>query len=103
METKYGRFEKWPEGVKYEQVRPQVPPQALLDHYRLTADIIASHAAPRSVRGLSEQGVRSGADRRLMIAEAGARYSYSRDAFRYVTARVLINCARLFKNVSPGH
>jgi hypothetical protein len=54
------------------------------------------------LRGLSETGVRSGADRRLVISEALARYRYSEDAFKYRTAKVLTNCARLLKNVIPG-
>jgi len=37
-----------------------------------------------------------------MVAQAGARYGYSESAFKYGTAKVLNNCARLIKNVIPG-
>lgn len=99
---KFGQWTSLPAGVKPVPVTPQVPPDALNLHLARTSDFISAHAAPRSLRGLSETGVRSGADRRLIIAEASARYQYSRDAFRYGWAKVLINCAKLYKNVVPG-
>lgn len=98
----YGKGNRLPSGTSIEFKTPQVPPEALNQHLYRTADYLAAHAAPRSVRGLSESGVRSGADRRLVIAEASARYRYSEDAFRNGTAKVLTNCARLLKNVIPG-
>lgn len=99
---KFGEWTKLPKGVKAVPAIPQVPPEALNAHLYRTSDYIAAHAAPRSVRGLSESGVRSGADRRLVIAEASARYQYSSDAFKNGTAKVLTNCALLLKNVIPG-
>jgi len=98
----FGTYEPLPDGVELHQVSPEVPPDALNQHLYRTSDYIAAHAAPRSVRGLSESGVRSGADRRLVIAEASARYQYSKDAFKHGTAKVLTNCAKLLKNVIPG-
>jgi len=55
------------------------------------------------VRGLSETGVRSGADRRLVISEASAKFQYSKEAFRHGAEQVLIKCARLYKNVVPDN
>lgn len=98
----YGALNRLPEGVKVIEKTHPVPPEALNTHLYRTSDYISAHAAPRSVRGLGEVGVRSGADRRLMIAEASSRYRYSEDAFRNGTAKVLTNCARLMKNVIPG-
>lgn len=98
----YGSISVLPEGVELKPMTPDIPPDALRTQLAITSDVIAAHAAPRSVRGLSEQGVRSGADRRLMIAEAGMRYAYSKDAFKYGASKVLINCAKLYKNVIPG-
>ncbi len=57
----------------------------------ITSDIIAGHAATRSTRGMSEQGVRSSIDRRLMMAEGGMKYAYSRDSFKNGMAKVFIN------------
>jgi hypothetical protein len=99
----YGALNRLPEGVEVAEKTHAVPPDALNQHFYRTSDAIAAHAAPRSVRGLGETGVRSGADRRLMISEAASRYRYSEDAFRNGTAKVLTNCARLMKNVIPGN
>lgn len=99
----YGKGTRLPTGTKYVPQSPQLPPEALTAHGFRTSDHIASHAAPRSVRGLSEQGVRSGAHYREIMGEAAARYQYSEEAFKNGTAKVLGNCALLFKNVVPGN
>lgn len=103
ISQKYGEGTRLPKGVKVVAQTSQVPPEALNQHLYRTSDYISAHAAPRSVRGLSETGVRSGADRRLVIAEAASRYRYSEDAFKNGTAKVLTNCARIMKNVVPGN
>lgn len=102
LSMKYGEYPPLPDGVEVHHWERNLPPDMLNSHLARTSDYIAAHAAPRSVRGLSEAGVRSGADRRLIIAEASARYQYSKDAFKNGTAKVLTNCARLLKNVIPG-
>ncbi len=103
ISQKYGVANRLPEGVTVEEIVSKVPPEALAQHLYRTSDYISAHAAPRSVRGLSETGVRSGADRRLVLSEAAARYQYSTEAFKNGTAKVLTNCARLMKNVVPGN
>mgnify|MGYP001577786482 CR=1 FL=1 len=102
IKTYYGNWAQIPEGVELHQLTPEVPPDALRQWMAITSDIIAGHAATRSTRGMSEEGVRSSIDRRLMIAEGGARYAYSRDSFKNGMARVFINCLRLYKYVVPG-
>lgn len=102
IDQKFGVWNKLPPGVTPVPVTPQTPPDMLNLHLARTHSYITSHAAPNSVRGLGESGVRSGADRRLVIAEASSRYQYSKDAFSNGTAKVLTNCARLMKNVIPG-
>lgn len=102
IDQHFGTYTPLPDGVKLVPQTPQVPPQALNEHLYRTSDYISAHAAPRSVRGLSETGVRSAADRRLIIAEAASRYQYATEAFKHGTANVLIKCARLMKNVIPG-
>jgi hypothetical protein len=101
IDQQFGTYTPLPDGVEIVNMTPQVPPDALTQHLFRTASYISSHAAPNSVRGLPEQGVRSGADRRLMIAEAASRYQYATEAFKNGTAKVLTNCARLMKNVIP--
>lgn len=102
LDQHFGTYTPLPDGVDVKEMTPEVPPEALNQHLYRTSDYLAAHAAPRSVRGLSESGVRSGADRRLVIAEAAARYRYSEEAFKHGAAKVLANCAQLFKNVIPG-
>ena len=102
ISQEYGKVNPLPDDVKLVEQVSKVPPDALNQHMYRTSDYISAHSAPRSVRGLGETGVRSGADRRLMISEAANRYKYSEDAFRYGAAKVLTNCARLMKNVIPG-
>jgi len=100
---KFGEYNPLPEGVEIVDMAPKVPPEALLTWLSVAANYLAAHAAPASVRGMGEQGVRSGADRRLLIAEASTRYQYSNEAFRHGIAKVLSNCARIMKNVIPGN
>lgn len=99
---KFGEYNPLPDGVEIVDMNPKVPPDALLTWLSVAANYLAAHAAPASVRGMGERGVRSGADRRLLIAEASTRYQYSNEAFRHGVARVLSNCARIMKNVVPG-
>ena len=99
---KFGEYNPLPDGVEIVDMAPKVPPDALLTWLSVAANYLASHAAPPSVRGMGETGVRSGADRRLMIAQASNRYQYSNEAFKNGVAKVLSNCARIMKNVVPG-
>jgi hypothetical protein len=104
VKQEYGKY--WPVGdkdVEFVDWESKMPPAEAYTHLAVTSDYLAAHAAPKSVRGLPESGVRSAAHQRLMMSEAGARYRYSEDAFRNGTAKVLTNCARLFKNVIPGN
>ena len=98
----YGEYQPLPAGVVPHDWDVKVPPDAMNYHLSRTADYIAGHAAPRSVRGLSETGVRAAADRRLVIAEASAKYQYSKDAFRNGTSNVLTKATLLLKNKVPG-
>ncbi len=102
LTQKYGQYTPLPEDVEVHHWPTQVPPDMLNMHLARTNDYISSHAAPRSVRGLSEAGVRSGADRRLIMAEAGTRYQFSSESFKNGTSKVLTNCLLLLKNVIPG-
>ena len=104
FKQEYGTYPYVPEGVEFHHWDENDSYNrfaAANDHMARTADLIGAHAAPRSVRGLSETGVRSGADRRLVISEAAAKFQYSKEAFRHGAEQVLIKCARLFKNVVP--
>jgi len=101
IKQSYGRYQWIPEGVEIHDWDVSKAPNMIALHLARTSDLIGSHAAPRSVRGLSETGVRSGADRRLVISEASAKFQYSKESFKHGAEQVLIRCARLFKNVVP--
>ncbi len=103
IKQEYGKY--WPVGdkdVEFHDWESKIPPEASYRQLATTHDYISGHAAPRSARGLSEVGVRSGADRRLIIAEASAIYQYATPAFQNGWAQILSKCAMLVKNVIPG-
>jgi hypothetical protein len=102
ISQKFGEYTALPDGVKVVEMQPKLPPDALLTWMGAASSYLSSHGAPPSVRGMGETGVRSGADRRLMISQASTRYQYSNEAFKHGIAKVLSNCARIMKNVVPG-
>ena len=102
ISQKYGEYSRLPEGVEIKDWDVKIPPQSSMAHLGITHDYIAGHAAPRAVRGLSETGVRSGADRRLIMTEAAAIYRYATPAFAHGWANILTKCAMLVKNVIPS-
>jgi len=99
----HGRYTPLPPGVKVHDMAPVMPNDGLRVWMSITQDLIASHTASDSMRGLSEKGVRSGADRRLIIAQSGQKFAYAKPAFQHGIARVLSNCAKIYKNVVPGN
>lgn len=99
---KFGEYNPLPDGIDIVDMSPKTPPDALLTWLGVATQYLGGHAAPNSVRGMGESGVRSSVDRRLMISEASARYQYTNEAFKNGVAKVLSNCARIMKNVVPG-
>ncbi len=99
----YGKW--WPVGTKdveFKRWERNLAPREAYAHLSYITDLIDIHSAPRSMFGLGEEGVRSGADRRLVLAEAQSKLNYSKDAFANGWAQVLNKCAQLVKNVIPG-
>jgi hypothetical protein len=88
ISVKYGEWNPLPAGVKLVPYEAKLPPQELMQHLNLSSEYIAGHSAPRSSRGLSESGVRSGTDRRLIQAQAAQRFQYSNQAFKHGVAKV---------------
>jgi hypothetical protein len=101
IDKKLGAINRLPSGVTYKEVISQMPPSEMMMHLANTSARLAAHGAPNSVRGLPEQGVRSGSDRRLMISQASVRYQYATKAFEHGVAQALIKCARIIKNIVP--
>ncbi len=103
IRKEFGKY--WPVGnkdVEFHDWETNVPPQTSMAQLALTQSYIAGHAAPRAARGMSEAGVRSGADRRLIASQAAAIYRYASPAFANGWANILTKCAMLVKNVIPG-
>ncbi len=88
--------------IKFNKWERNLAPREAYAHLAYITDLIDIHSAPRSMFGLGEEGVRSGADRQLVLAEAQAKLNYSKDAFANGWAQVLTKCAKLVKNVIPG-
>jgi len=102
LDLSYGTYTPLPEGVTLKTIEPILAPDEITAHYYASTEIIDGHAIPRSLRGQSESGVRSGSDRRQILAAAQYRLRYSEMAFKHRTAQVLNNCARLLK-IIPGN
>ena len=102
IDQKFGSYTPLPDDVEIVDMAPKVPPDALLTWLGVASSYLSSHAAPNSIRGMGEKGVRSGTDRQQIIAAASTRYQYSNEAFKNGVAKVLSNCARIMKNVVPG-
>ncbi|MFA5379621.1 MAG: hypothetical protein WC455_27935 [Dehalococcoidia bacterium] len=102
FDLSFGEVNKLPEGVKFEQVQPMMPPSEITQHYYTTREIIDGSTIPRSMRGQSETNVRSGSDRRQLMAAGQTRLKYPEMAFKNRSANVLNNCARLLKKI-PGN
>ncbi len=102
ISRKYGSYEALPDGVEIVNMPPDVPPEALWRHLDFNSDTIAAHAAPRGLRGMAEAGVRSAAQQRLLNVEGTSIYRYADEAWRYGIAKVLTNCAYIYKHIVPG-
>lgn len=103
VKQEYGKY--WPVGeknVEFHDWESKMPPAEAYAHLGLTHDYISQHTATRTMMGVGESGVRSGADRRLVLTESQSKLNYSKDAFGNGWANVLTKCARLVKNVIPG-
>ena len=103
IKQEYGTY--WPIGEKDVEIHDwesKMPPDKAYGHLSLTHEYIATHTAPRSMMGQSESGVRSGADRRLVLSEAQSKLNYSKQALANGWAQLLGKCAQLVKDVIPG-
>ncbi len=102
VKKKYGVYQVIPEGVEFKEWDSSEKPEAATNHLYRTQDYLSAHIAPRSSRGLSETGVRSGADRRFISAQASLLFQDAIPGYAHGTAQALIKCAKLIKNVIPG-
>jgi len=102
IKLKYGKIYEKPINVTIEDYVKAPPADMVMQHMEYTASILAASAAPRSVRGLPEAGVRSGTDRSLIIAEARLRYDSILEQMQLSTAKVMSNCTKIAERVVPA-
>ncbi len=101
MKLKFGKIYEKPTGVTIEDYVQAPPSEMVMQHMEYTASILAASAAPRSVRGLPEAGVRSGTDRAQIISEARLRYDSILEQMQLTTAKVMSNCTKIAERVVP--
>ncbi len=101
IKLKFGKIYEKPPGVTIEDYVKSPPPEMVMAHMEYTASVLAASAAPRSVRGLPEAGVRSGTDRSLIIAEARLKYDSITEQMQLTTAKVMSNCTKIAERVVP--
>ena len=101
IKLKFGKIYEKPVGVTIEDYVKSPPPDLVMQHMEYTSSILAASAAPRSVRGLPEAGVRSGTDRSLIIGEARLKYDSIMEQMQLSTAKVLSNCTKIAERVVP--
>uniref|UniRef100_A0A6M3JDT2 Portal protein n=2 Tax=viral metagenome TaxID=1070528 RepID=A0A6M3JDT2_9ZZZZ len=101
IKMKFGKIYEKPQGVTIEDYVKSPPPEMVMQHMEYTASILAASAAPRSVRGLPEAGVRSGTDRAQIISEARLRYDSILEQMQLCTAKVMANCTKIAERVVP--
>lgn len=101
IKLKFGKIYEKPPGVTIEDYVKSAPPEIVMQHMEYTSSILAASAAPRSVRGLPEAGVRSGTDRAQVIAEARLKYDSILEQMQLSTAKVMSNCTKIAERVVP--
>jgi len=97
----YGVWPVLPEGVEVVEYQHKVSPAEIVNEFAMLHSLLSEHGAPRSMQGMGEEGVRSGSDRRLLLAEGTTRLGQSIQTFRDRTGKVLENCAEIFVNKCP--
>lgn len=101
IKLKFGKIYEKPMGVTIEDYIKSPPPEIVLQHLQYTSEVLSASAAPRSVRGLPEAGVRSATDRAMIISEARAKYDTIMEQMQLSTAKVMANATKIAERVVP--
>jgi len=101
IKLKFGKIYEKPPGVTIEDYIKSAPPEIVMQHMEYTNAVLSASAAPRSVRGLPESGVRSGTDRSLVISQARLKYDSIMEQIQLSTAKVMSNCTKIAERVVP--
>lgn len=99
IDTSYGQKVPMPPGTKLVLQSPPIAPEAVNRHWERTLNIINEFAAPRSVQGLSDTGVRSAAQEYARQAQGGVRFDYPIDSYRAGVADILGKAILIQKRV----
>lgn len=97
----YGEVDKIPEGVEVHEYQHAVAPPESMQHFANIHSLLSEHGAPRTMQGVGEEGVRSGSDRRLLMAQGEKRLAQCENTFKHRTEKVLETCAKIFVNKVP--
>jgi len=101
MEFEYGKIHELPVGTKVEDMISAPPSETLMEALAYINGVLASSAAPRSIRGLPETGVRSSVDRSMIMQQASLKYEGVKEQMQIGTAKVMSNCTKLAERVVP--
>lgn len=103
IKMKYGKIYELPAGVTLEDYIKAMPPETAWQLMEYTNSVLSASAAPRSMRGLPESGVRSGTDRSLIMSEARQKYDTILEQMQLSTAKVMSNCTKVAERVVPNN
>ena len=101
LDTTFGTYTPLPDDVEIVDMVPKMPPSELTQHFLTSRNLITENTISPSLKGQSQEGVRSGADRRQIMSAGQYFLRPAGEAFKYRTSQVLNNCARLLK-ILPG-
>ncbi|MBW2673486.1 MAG: hypothetical protein JRD89_08755 [Deltaproteobacteria bacterium] len=101
IETGLGKVNFLPQGAEIIEHESKMPPAEAGQLLQFISGMCADFGAPPALRGTSEEGVRSAADRRFMYGQAGARLRNAADAYKYRIAKVLEMAAEVFERKVP--
>ncbi len=102
IDLEYGHIQVLPEGIKLEELTPQLPPAMVMQHMGLSNNIISAAAAPRVVRGGQNPGTRAGFQQQLAIGEARLRYAPLAEAVERMMTQICLKAGLYMENVVPG-
>ncbi|MFA6270839.1 MAG: hypothetical protein WC657_06570 [Candidatus Paceibacterota bacterium] len=101
LRPEYGIANPLPPGTKVVEHLPLIVPEAVNRHWERTLNVINEFAAPRSVQGLSDTGVRSAAQEYARQSAGGVRFNYPMESFRNGVDDILGKSLLLQKRVIP--
>lgn len=101
LAANYGEATVLPPNVELEQRFPDLAPDAVMRQVEIINSMMMAYGAPRATQGIGEPGVRSAAHARTLADLGGVKFQYPSESFRNKVAKVLAQCALIYKHVVP--